>query len=73
MAPRRGFARFMMVMAMMTVRFINLVVPLAQKATAMRSTETAGQCRRASGAVSLMIGASHRQVDVISTTLRFGL
>jgi len=52
MAPRRNFARWMMVMAATPVRTSNLVVPLAHEATAMRTTETTGQGRERSGAVS---------------------
>ena len=56
-----------MVKATMTVRNHNLVVPLAQKATAMRTTETSGSSLERSGAVSLLIGESLRQGDVDST------
>lgn len=66
-------ARFMMVMAVMTERSFNLVVPLAHKATAMRITDTAGSFRGWSGAVSQLIGASLWSSDVDSTNLRFGL
>ena len=34
---------FMMVKAAMTVRYINLVVPLASKATDMRTEDTTGE------------------------------
>ena len=40
MAPFRTFACFVMVMATMTERNLNLVVPLAHKATAMLLTAT---------------------------------
>ncbi len=52
----------------MTVRNIDPVVPLAQKATAMRTTETAGTCPERPGAVSLLIGRGLRRGDVDSTT-----
>ncbi len=70
MAPFRTLACFMMVKAAMTERIINLVVPLAHKATAMRTTETAGSSLVWSGAVSPLIGASLRRGDVDSTTGR---
>jgi hypothetical protein len=57
----------------MTVRFFNLVVPLAHKATAMRITDTTGSCLARSGAISLLIGYDLRQSDVDSTIFRFGL
>lgn len=67
-------ARFVMVKATMTVQIINLVVPLASNATAMRITETAGlDTHDRSGAVRPMIGASLRRSDVDSTAIRFGL
>ena len=66
MAPFR-IARFLMVKATMTERFIDLVVPLAHKATAMRSTDTAGSIRDRSGAVSPLIGNSLRRGDIDST------
>lgn len=50
----------------MTVRFLNLVTPLAHEATAMRSTDTTGSAPGRSGAVPLMIGASLRRSDVDS-------
>lgn len=60
-----------MVMATTPVRNFNLVVPLAQKATAMRITDTSGLDTRArSGAVSTLIGASLRRGDVDSTKTR---
>jgi len=61
-------ARFMEVKAAMTERSFNLVVPLAHKATAMRTTETSGSSREWSGAVLPMIGSSLRGDDVDSTT-----
>lgn len=72
MAPFRTLARFMMVKAAMTVRILNLVVPLGHKPTAMRATETAGSSRARSGAVSPLIGSGLRRGDVDSTmqTLR---
>ena len=57
-------ARFMEVKAAMTERRFNLVVPLAHKATAMRTTDTSGSSRAASGAVSPL---SNRPGDVDST------
>lgn len=72
MAPRRNFARWMTVMAITPVRTSNLVVPLAHEATAMRTTDTAGDNLDRSGAVTPLIGAvtntSLRQGDVDSTT-----
>ena len=70
MAPLRTLARRMMVKATMTERMFNLVVPLAHEATAMRTTETAGRCQNASGAVSALIGPGLRCGDVDSTTGR---
>ena len=71
MAPRifnkRTFARFLMVKATMTERSINLVVPLAHEATAMRTGDTAGSSRARSGAIASL---SNRQGDVDSTTRR---
>lgn len=52
----------------MTVRIINLVVPLAHKDTDMRETETTGHRPGRSGAVSQLIGNSLRRGDVESTT-----
>lgn len=57
----------------MTVRSFNLVVPLAHKATAMRTTDTVGSSLVRSGAVSPLIGNSLRRGDVDSTIQRFGL
>ena len=61
-----------MVMAMTSVRFLDLVEPLAHEATAMRATDTSGIAREASGAVSPLIGeqplAGRRsQLDVAPT------
>ena len=70
MAPFRTLARFMMVKAAMTERSINLVVPLAHKATAMRTTDTVGSSRVWSGAVSSLIGDSLQRGDVDSTNGR---
>ena len=60
----------MMVKANMTERIINLVVPLAHEATAMRTTDTTGTCRDRSGAVSPLIGLDLRKGDVDSTNTR---
>ncbi|MYM31519.1 reverse transcriptase [Duganella sp. CY15W] len=54
----------------MSVRFLNLVVPLAHKATAMRVAETGQRCLARSGAVSPLIGYSLRRGDVDSTNGR---
>jgi RNA-directed DNA polymerase len=62
-------ARFTAVKATMTA-LINLVVPLAHKATAMRTTDTAGESVGPSGAVTPLIGASLRRGDVDSTKRR---
>ena len=59
-----------MVKANMTERLINLVVPLAHEATAMRITDTTGTSRDRSGAVSPLIGYDLRQGDVDSTNTR---
>ncbi|HEY3432521.1 MAG TPA: RNA-directed DNA polymerase [Rhodocyclaceae bacterium] len=68
MAPFRRIARFTGVKAPMTVRILDLVVPLAHKATAMCITETTGSLPEQSGAVSLLIGQNGlRQGDVDST------
>lgn len=70
MASLRNVARFIRAKAMMTVRKVDLVVPLANKATAMRTAETAGLVARdRSGAVSALIGASLRRGDVDSTII----
>jgi RNA-directed DNA polymerase len=60
----------MTVKALMPVRIMNLVVPLAHKATAKRTTETAAPPQAWSGAVSPLIGASLRPGDVDSTHRR---
>ncbi|MBS1198120.1 MAG: Retron-type reverse transcriptase [Proteobacteria bacterium] len=70
MAPFRTLACFLMVTATMTERIFNLVVPLAHKATAMRTRDTSGCSREWSGAVSPLIGYGLRQGDVDSTTGR---
>lgn len=57
----------MRVKAIMTERSINLVVPLAHEATAMRTTDTTGSRWDRSGAVSRL---SDRAGDVDSTTGR---
>ena len=58
----------MMVKANMTERNFNLVLPLAQKATAMRTIDTSGRSQERSSAVSSMIGESLRFGDVDSKT-----
>jgi RNA-directed DNA polymerase len=70
MAPFRNVARIMMVKAPMTVRNLNLVVPLAHEATAMRIADTAGSVRARSGAVTPLIGHGLRRGDVDSTKTR---
>jgi retron-type reverse transcriptase len=71
MAPFRNVARFVMVKATMTVRTFNLVVPLAHKATAMRTADTARHSAGRSGAVSPLIGRCGLQRgDVDSTNNR---
>ena len=52
----------------MTVRNLNLVVPLVHKATDKRITDTTDSSRVRSGAVSQLIDANLRQGDVDSTT-----
>ena len=59
-----------MVMANMTVRNINLVLPLAQKATAMREIDTTDSNQVRSSAVTSLIGANLRQGDVDSKIQR---
>jgi RNA-directed DNA polymerase len=59
----------MTVKALMPVRSLNLVVPLAHEATAMRTTDTAAPVQARSGAVAPLIGASLRPGDVDSTTV----
>lgn len=70
MAPRLEFARFTGVKALMTVRTFNLVVPLADPATAKRTRDTAGTGRARSCAVSPLTDMHLRQGDVDSTTQR---
>jgi RNA-directed DNA polymerase len=70
MASFRNFVRFMMAKATMTERNFNLVVPLANKATDMRTADTAGNCLVRSGAVTPLIVCSDRQGDVDSTNKR---
>lgn len=60
----------MMVKASMPVRSLNLVAPLAHKATDMRTTETAATAQAWSGAVAPLIGASLRPGDVQSANTR---
>ena len=57
----------MMVKAAMTTRTLNLVMPLAHEATAMRTTDTTGSSQDRSGAVSF---PSLRSGDVARTTGR---
>jgi RNA-directed DNA polymerase len=59
-----------MVKANMTVRHFNLVLPLAQKATAMRIMETADNHQSASSAVTLPIDDNHGLGDVDSKIQR---
>jgi RNA-directed DNA polymerase len=64
----------MTVKALMPVRNLNLVVPLAHEATAMRTTDTAATVQARSGAVAPLIGWSDakdslRPGDVDSTTV----
>jgi RNA-directed DNA polymerase len=66
MAPRLRIACFLMVKAIMTERFINLVSPLAHKATDMRTADTDGSRRDRSGAVSTLIGESLLGCDIDS-------
>lgn len=61
------FARFVRVTAIMTERFINLVVPLGYEPTAMRTTDTAGSSRAASGAAAHLGNRAH---GIDSTTGR---
>jgi hypothetical protein len=60
----------MMVKANMTERNLNLVSPLAQKATAIRITDTSASLRVASGAVSDLIGSNLRIGNVDSENTR---
>ena len=57
----------MTVKALMPVRNLNLVVPLAHKATVMRTTETAAPVQAWPGAVAPVIGLGLRQGDVHCT------
>lgn len=54
----------------MTERIYNLVLPLAQKATAMHTMETADSNQNMSSAVASLIGNRLQQVDVDSNTQR---
>jgi RNA-directed DNA polymerase len=58
----------MTVKALMPVRNLNLVAPLAHEATAMRTPETAARAQARPGAVTGLIGASLRPGDVDSAT-----
>jgi RNA-directed DNA polymerase len=61
----------MNVMALMPVRLLNLVVPLAARAaTAMRTTGTAGSGRARPGAAAPLIGKRLRRRGVSCTTQR---
>ncbi len=60
----------MTVKVVMPVRNLNLVEPLAHKATAMRTTETSGPSPTRSGAVDPLIGTSLRRGDVDSSMPR---
>jgi RNA-directed DNA polymerase len=67
MAPIRFIACWIIVMANIPVRHFDLVVPLADKATAMRITDTIGLVTQdRSGAVTSLIGTNLRQGDVDS-------
>lgn len=57
----------------MTVRLHNLVLPLAQKATAMRIIDTTDHDQDRSSAVTSLIGANLRQGDIDSKNLQSGL
>lgn len=57
----------------MTVRLNHLVLPLAHKATAMRTIDTTGSSQAKSSAVSPLIGAHLQQGDVDSKILQSGL
>ncbi len=59
-----------MVKANMTVRLNNLVLPLAHKATAMRSIDTTDSFQDRSSAVTLLIGENLRQSDLDSKIQR---
>ena len=70
MASFRNVARFIRVTAMMTVRNVDLVVPLANKATAMRTADTAGLVAQdRSGAVPMLTDHYGRRGDVDSTII----
>lgn len=69
MAPLLRIACFVMVTAIMTARHINLVSPLAHKATDMRTTDTTGSGRDRSGAVSPLIGSGLLECDIDSEHL----
>jgi RNA-directed DNA polymerase len=56
----------MMVKASLPVRHLDLVAPLAHKATAMHTTDTAAAAQAASGAVSTLIGPGLLGGDVDS-------
>jgi len=58
----------MTVKALMPVRTVNLVAPLAHKATDMHTTETAAQALARSGAASSLIGQGLRRGGVDSAT-----
>jgi RNA-directed DNA polymerase len=60
----------MKVKALMPVRPLNLVRPLAHKVTAMHTTETADQGQARSGAVTPLIGPGLRWGDVDSSKRR---
>jgi len=56
----------MTVKALMPVRIVNLVPPLAHKATDMRTTDTAANAQARSGAASLLIGPGLRHGGLTS-------
>jgi RNA-directed DNA polymerase len=58
----------MTVKALMSVREVNLVAPLAHKATDRHTTDTAAAARAASGAVANLIGEHLRDGDLHSAT-----
>lgn len=60
----------MTVMAIMPVRFMNLVAPLAHKATDKHETDTAGRSRARSGAAATVIGSCLRRRSVICAIRR---
>ena len=57
----------------MTVRLNHLVLPLAHKATAMRTIDTTGSRQDRSSAITPLIGSHLRQGDVDSKNLQSGL